>query len=757
MSDIIEETLHARYCQPGEKTWDDVCDRVARFISNNENEYKAFCDMMVRKIFVPNSPTLMNAGSPKGQLSACFVLPIEDSMEGIFDSVKNAALIHKTGGGTGFSFGRLRPEGSKVQTTNGVASGPISFMEVFNAATNVIKQGGKRRGANMGILPVWHPDIEKFITCKNEEGKLSNFNISVAITDNFMESAISDGNHYLEFDGEIFDTIKAKELLYKIAKQIMKNGEPGIIFIDTINKNNQVPGLEFIEACNPCGEQPLRPYESCNLGSINLSKFVCEVCGTKIVDYEKLSYTIKLAVKFLNNVIDKNCYPIPEIEEETKKTRKIGLGYMGFADMLIDMGIPYDSTKAIDLGNELMEFLTNQSVFYSHMIALDCDVFPAYEESIWASKQYKMYNATTTCIAPTGSIATLSGCSYGIEPIHSLIHTRYTMATGTKKGYHIVHPLFDEALKIYLADRYHHDNDWKCAYDEVIRHTKETGSIQDIDWLPQEFRDLFKTSLDISWKTHVAMQAAFQKSCHSAISKTINMPSTTTVDDIVNAICYAYHSGLKGFTCYVQGSREDEVLELGSKDTNETPIQTIEPVSKYITPQPRKNMLLGIQYSNLSGCGEIDTRINFYNGVPFEVWINNQGGCEANINAEARHISTQLRCNVDLDYIVKQCRKVKCNTATKSMKNGISDGKSCSDVIGQNLEKCCEDYKTLIKSEYKRIFENQSEIQEYKSEPIYINSKNILKNTCPDCNGELEFGEGCSGGTCPNCGWSGCL
>jgi len=861
MSDIVNEVLAARYFREGESSWEDVCRRVADYVGNTDDEREIYYDMMVNKDFVPNSPALMNAGTSIGQLSACFVLKVPDSMEGIFDAIKNAALIHKAAGGTGFSFGNLRPEGDKVNGTDGVASGPISFMKVFNAATDAVKQGSKRRGANMGVLPVWHPDIEKFITCKNTEGDLSNFNISVMIDNEFIKAVKDDSDYNLHFNGKVYKTVRAKELFDLIVDGISKTGEPGVLFYDYINDVNTCKHLGNIEATNPCligstliktvngdipikelvgkkvkvycvdinswqypiyeynafnirktrenaslvkivttkreiictpehkifvcdigyieaqnlmknwqlfnyskelemvdhveyldhtedvysmtvnkyhnyfandilvrncGEEPLLPYESCNLGSINLSNYI----DNDKLNTSKLINTIEQATEFLDKIIDLNKYPIEEIADASKKTRKIGLGYMGFHHMLMKMGIPYDSSDALYQARLVMGILNDMSVLTSRELAKELGTFPAYEGSQWFLQDIPMRNATTTCIAPTGSIATLSETSYGIEPVFSLVHKRYTWVDGEKKGYLMVDPVFEEKLDEYI-ETHCEFTQWDKKKQEVVNHAYETGTIQDITWLPVEFKSVFKTALDIDWKAHIDMQAAFQQYCHAAISKTINMPSGATKDDIRSAILYAYEKKCKGVTIYVTGSRNDIVMEL-KKESTSTPVTTL--TDERILPK-RPADLPATNSKRRSGCGKLIISVAEKDGKPYECIINNKGGCTAMNDALGQMISLAMRWNVPTWDIIKTLRNVTCPVAYKKFSEGKSDGKSCADVVGRVIESLIPD-KDL--------------------EPSPIPCKKEVKtksNICPECGEKMSMVEGCV--TCA-CGYSRC-
>ena len=514
-----------------------------------------FYKMMTSLEFLPNSPTLMNAGTELQQLSACFVLPVGDSMQEIFDAVKYAAIIHKTGGGTGFSFSHIRPQNDVVKTTGGIASGPISFMKVFDAATEVIKQGGKRRGANMGILRIDHPDIFDFITCKKKEGILTNFNISVGVTDKFMEAVIKGEDFPLvnPRDGKIVQKINAKQLFDLITLMAWETGDPGVVFIDRLNKDNPTPTLGDIESTNPCGEQPLLAFEACNLGSINLAKMV----KVGEIDYAKLEMVVKNAVHFLDNVIDMSKFPLKEIEIMVRGNRKIGLGVMGFADMLLQLNIPYNSDEAINIAEHIMRFISDKAREKSQQIAKERGPFPNFEISVFAKRgDPPQRNATLTTIAPTGTISIIANTSSGIEPIFAIAYIRNVMDNTELME---VNPYFEREAKRM------------GFYSETLmREIAKKGSIQDIEGIPEEIKRIFVTAHDIAPGWHVKMQAAFQKYVDNAVSKTVNLPHMATPEQVKEIYSLAYELGCKGVTIYRDGSKKAQVLNIGTVNKSET-------------------------------------------------------------------------------------------------------------------------------------------------------------------------------------------
>ncbi len=512
-----------------------------------ERTAEEFYEVMTSLLFLPNSPTLMNAGTELGQLSACFVLPIEDSMEGIFETLKHMALIHQSGGGTGFSFSRLRPKGDIVRTTSGIASGPVSFMTIYDAATDVVKQGGRRRGANMAILRVDHPDIIEFITAKSDPRALRNFNISVGVTDEFME-AVRSGSDYELINPRnrvVVKKLPARDVFGLIVAQAWKTGDPGLVFLDAINRANPTPKLGEIESTNPCGEVPLLPYESCNLGSINVGKLVRD----SAIDYESLRRLVYTGVHFLDNVIDVTKFPLEQVRTITKGNRKIGLGIMGFADMLIEMGVPYDSEQAVDIADQLMAFVLDEARKASVDLARKRGTFPNYELSIYPELGLRMRNATVTSVAPTGTISIVASCSSGIEPLFAIAYVREVLE-GTRLLE--VNPAFERMAKrrgIYSR--------------ELMLEIAKRGSVSDIEEIPEDMRRLFVTSMDIAPEWHVRMQAAFQRHCDNAVAKTVNLPREATPEDVRKIYLMAYELGCKGITVYRYGSKPDQVLYVG--------------------------------------------------------------------------------------------------------------------------------------------------------------------------------------------------
>ena len=642
--------LQERILQEGE-TSEDMARRVAKTVANGEPELEEnFFKFIDGLYFLPNSPCLMNAGTEIGQLCACFVISLEDSMESIFSAIKDMAMVQKSGGGTGFSFSKLRPAGDKVSSTGGVASGPVSFLRVFNAATEEIKQGGKRRGASLAVLRVDHPDIFEFIRCKRDTDKITNFNISVGVTDKFMQAVREDTYFNLvnPRNNEVTQTVRARELWDEIVENAWETGEPGVLFLDTINVDNPTPHLGRIEACNPCGEADLLPYEACVLGSINLSKFVTP---DKVVNYTALEKAVFLAVNFLDNVIDVSKFPLPEIEEITKANRKVGLGIMGWADMLYQLDIPYDSDRALTLASQVMSFINSKAIIASEKLAEKKGAFPNFSKSIYKDDRPRR-NAVVTSIAPTGTLASIAGTTHGIEPEYALVYTR-TILDGKK--FTVINSVFEEELKK------------RGLYSELLieKIKAKKGSIQNMRELPQDMREVFKVAHDIVPEYHVRMQAAFQEYTEQSISKTINLPENATMQDVANAYMLAWKSGCKGVTVYRDNARPQQVLS-----------------AKYV-PQERPEILDGRTHKFKTGCGSLYVTVNRdLAGDVHEVFTahsKNSGCVAALLNALARVTSIALRSGVAPEAIIKTMLGQNCGKCENIA--------SCADAVGLALQK----------------------------------------------------------------------
>lgn len=722
------------------ETIDGLFNRVASAVAkedltyNKDADIKAltaeFSDMMQNLEFLPNSPTLMNAGRPLGQLSACFVLPIEDSMEKIFEAVKNAALIHKSGGGTGFSFSRLRPNGSVVNSTGGVASGPISFMKVFNAATEAVKQGGTRRGANMGILRIDHPDILEFIDCKSNNNEITNFNISVGITEAFMEAVEKNEDYDLvdPSNGAVTGQLSASEVFGKIVEAAWRNGEPGIIFLDRLNRDNVVPNQGEIESTNPCGEQPLLPYESCNLGSINLSAMLKEGDDGLEIDYDKLKRVIKSSVHFLDNVIDANKYPLESIDFTTKQTRKIGLGVMGFADMLMLLGISYCSDRAVALAEDLMKFINETGHKASQELAKARGAFPLFDESIYKDGK-PLRNGTITTIAPTGTISMISNCSSGVEPIFAFVYIRNVM-DGTQLIE--VNPILRE--KLQSAGIYS---------DELMKKISEEGTIAHLEEIPKEIRDVFVCAHDVKPEYHAKMQAAFQKYTDNAVSKTVNFTEHATREDVRNVYLLAYKTGCKGVTIYRDKSRDGQVLNIGKVSGEQAG-----EVNTNIVPRPRPQVTKGVTERMKIGCGNLYVTVNYDEHGICEVFTSTgkAGGCPSQSEATARLASVALRSGISVAEVMDQLKGIRCPSTIRQ--SGMQCT-SCPDAIA----------KVIFKVQ--KMIEGESDISvpaptaEIKN-PLKAKEDFSIKNFkyCPECSAEVEHEGGCV--VCRNCGFSKC-
>ncbi|KPK41219.1 MAG: ribonucleotide-diphosphate reductase subunit alpha [Omnitrophica WOR_2 bacterium SM23_29] len=739
------------------ETPEELFRRVAHNIASADLAYDPNAD--VKKLedefyaiisnleFLPNSPTLMNAGRELQQLSACFVLPVEDSMESIFEAIKNTALIHRSGGGTGFSFSKLRPKNSMVKTTGGIASGPVSFMKVFDAATHAVKQGGTRRGANMGILRIDHPDILEFITCKESDKEITNFNISVALTEDFMKKVEHDEYYDLitPHTKKVVSQLRAREVFNTIVKMAWKNGEPGIIFIDRINKSNPTPKLGQIESTNPCGEQPLLPYESCNLGSMNLSKMVKRIDEKYQIDWEKLGKTIHLAVHFLDNVIDMNKFPLRQIEDMTEANRKIGLGVMGFAEMLIRLGIPYNSEEAIQTAEKVMSFILEEAKRQSQALAEKRGPFPNFENSVYAGGP-KLRNSTLTTIAPTGTLSIIANTASGIEPLFAISYYREVM---DKTKLVEVNKIFEEVSK------------QRGFYSEKLMETiAEKGGVHDIEEVPEDLRRVFVTAHDIVPIWHVRMQAAFQKYTDNAVSKTVNFTYETTPEDVREVYLLAYKMGCKGVTIYRDRSREEQVLYIARprgrsvEETNNNLDEEKESSKKEdvveeqekarTSPRPRPEVTRGTTTKILTGCGNLYVTINEdENGEPFEVFtqMGKAGGCAASqLEAIGRLVSLALRCGLEVRSVIEQLNGIRCPSPSWQKGGRIF---SCADAIAKVVER--------------RLLKKAKEEKEFKIEDTppanKLKAGNVV-GVCPDCGGALQHEEGCM--VCKACGYSKC-
>jgi len=733
--------------------------RVARFIAEVDRRYhadeadvdgtaRAFYGLMTQGRFEPNSPTLMNAGRPLGQLSACFVLPVEDALSngesGIYDTLTAMALIHQSGGGTGFSFSRLRPEGDMVRSSTGVASGPVSFMKLYDASTDVVKQGGTRRGANMGILRVDHPDIRHFITCKEDTSQVTNFNISVAVTDAFME-ALANGESYdlvHPGTGDVVDSESAKEIWDLVVHGAWATGEPGVFFIDRANYHNPVPQLGPYEATNPCGEQPLLPYDVCNLGSINVGAFVrpgkADGPATERLDWDGLRQAVHAAVHFLDNVIDANQFPLPAIEKRAKAIRRIGLGIMGWADLLVRLGVPYDTEQAVDLARELMGFVDEEARNASEALAAERGVFPEWERSIWGPDasaargpkgerirpQRKLRHCNLTTVAPTGTISMIANCSGGIEPLFAVAFMR------NQAGVKMPDVNADFVAQAKAGGWFSEDLMRRIA-DEGNIHMPEVGS---------EAQRVFVTSHDIAPEWHVRMQAAFQEHTDAAISKTTNFSNEASESDVRTIFELAYSLDCKGVTVYRDGARPAQVLSTGktTRPAGETaPSAAAAAAAMTRVKRSRPQVLNGRTVKMRSPLGELYVTINEdEDNKPFEVFCTvGKAGGAANADSEAigRLISLTLRHGIPIDEVRDQLRGISCDRAVGFGPNKVL---SAPDAIAQAIDR------------YLDARAGSNGHSRAKLEPD-------LLAVCPDCSsGQLAFEEGCM--KCHSCGYSAC-
>jgi ribonucleoside-diphosphate reductase alpha chain len=792
----------------------DMFWRVARVIASQDARYGAgereiqrtartFYELMASGQFEPNSPTLMNAGRPLGQLSACFVLPVPDRLDGIYETLKNMALIHQSGGGTGFGFSRLRPRGDVVKSTMGVASGPVSFMEVYDASTEAVKQGGTRRGANMGILRVDHPDILEFIDCKADKDKITNFNISVGVTDGFME-AVKKGEDYPLVNprtGEEVDRLDANRVFDKIIHGAWRNGEPGVFLMDEANRYNPVPHLGSYEATNPCGEQPLLPYDVCNLGSVNVGHYVRD--GE--VDWKALGDTVHRATHFLDNVIDANNYPLEEIDDLSKRIRRIGLGVMGWADMLIRLGIPYGSDESIELGREIMAFIDEQSKVESERLAEERGVFPEWVESIWGPDETcarngdgerirperRLRNCNLTTVAPTGTISIIAGCSGGIEPLYAVAFMRNQAGS-------LMPDVNDDFVRIAQEEGWY--------TEELMERIADEGHI-DFDEVPEHVREVFVTSHEVTPEEHIRMQAAFQESVDSAISKTCNFSEEASEEDVREIYLLAHSLGCKGVTVYRDGSRDEQVLSTGETarkvkeaagaleeiDDGELAgelagaferLEELERENEELQEERRRakrkiaelesgmvqrpmvrerpDALMGYTRKIESPLGTMYVTINEdQKGTPFEVFVNlGKAGGAAMADAEAigRLISLALRSGIPLRKVHKQLRGISSDRAV-----GFGDKKvlSTPDAVAQVLEQYMaekegEQQELPIREPGHAKASNGG--TQTAAEPVIerleAEAAREFLGACPDCGASLQFQEGCA--KCVACGYSEC-
>lgn len=749
---------------------EEMFERVARSIAEVDLEYGAtredvdllaeqFYELMGTGQFLPNSPTLMNAGTPMGQLSACFVLPVEDSMEGIFETVKQAAIIHKTGGGTGFSFSKLRPKGDIVKSTGGVASGPVSFMKVFNAATEAVKQGGRRRGANMGMLRIDHPDILEFITCKNDVSEITNFNISVSVTNDFMKRYLEGKDYPLinPRSGKAVRTLSTKEVFDKIVYQAWRNGEPGMIFIDRINETHTLRDLGEIEATNPCGEKPLLPYESCNLGSINVAYFykgrpwyLDEGRTAKFkevrdrIDWKALKRAVELSIHFLDNVVDANQYPLKEIRDITLANRKVGLGLMGFADLLYQLGIPYSSEESLKVAEKVMEFIQDAAHKKSLELGAKKGPFPNIKKSVF--KDTTRRNAVVTTIAPTGTISMIADTSPGIEPNFSLVYVKRVM----------------EGQSLLFVNKHLKEAAEELGFwsEELFERLSKSRSIKKFNEIPQHIRDIFETTFDISPEQHVRIQASFQKFVEDAVSKTINLPNKATTEDVAKSYLLAYELGCKGITVYRDGSRPTQVMDI-QKDKQK---ERQKPGSKI--PRPRPLVTKGKTYKTMTDLGSLYITINEDDQGPFEVFVHlGKSGSSSMAFTEAigRLISLAFRSGVSPRAVIKQLYGIKSSTPVRQ-----EDGQvvfSVPDAIAKVLEKHLAGGEQLSLKGIKSgggliapLFLPESDkanghaLKETEDEESAESLEMV--DICPECGGKLEFIEGCY--ICRDCGYSKC-
>lgn len=798
LTDNSKVVLEHRYLLKDEnneviETPNEMFIRVAKALAKPEKSYglddvgvkqieNLFYQSMASLEFLPNSPTLMNAGTGAGTLSACFVLPLTDSMEGIMKAAHDAAMVQKFGGGTGFSLSEIRPTGTPIATTHGKACGPIAVLKLLSSVSTLVTQGGKRDGANMAVMDVHHPNILDFIECKTIEGQIHNFNISVGASDEFME-AVKNGTEYSLYvksdpadensEKVVAGKLDAREVFGKIVHGAWLNGEPGMIFLDEVNRNSPVKHVGMITATNPCGEQPLLPNESCNLGSIDVAKFVKDSDGKVEIDWNKLSKTIRLTTRFLDNVIDGNKYAIPEIEEMNLGTRKLGLGVMGFADLLVKLGISYDSDEGVEIGRKIMAFFKEESDNESRDLAIERGPFPKWAGSDMEKRgEEPLRNACRLTVAPTGTISMIAGASSGIEPIFSLAYRKHNILEG-------------ETL-FYVDKNFENICRYENIYSEdLMEYLSDGGSLQDRLDVPDNVKNLFHTAADISPTYHVLMQSAFQESTDAGISKTINFPNEATIQDVENAYMLAWETKCKGITVYRSGSRQVEVLTSGHDTSNDKTREDLngevtneeldnilpeKSVNGYITPMDRPQELYGITSRVKTGRGNLYVTINMAGDKPFEIFTTHgkAGGNDAAMaEAVSRVSSLCLRSGLDPKEIIEQLRGI---TDIPAWDEG-NLVRSVPDALAMVLEKVVSNNSSSVINEatQKSMFSiNNSESQ---SSMITVDEKKkIVKDTisvsvpanaaasmqnCPECDvGNLAFEEGCQ--KCYSCGYSKC-
>ncbi|MFN8559010.1 MAG: vitamin B12-dependent ribonucleotide reductase [Dehalococcoidia bacterium] len=765
------------------ETPEGLFHRVASHLAQAERRYVAdaeqaaaveddFYRLMTRLDFLPNSPTLGNAGRPLGQLSACFVLPVPDSLEGIFETIKHAALVHQTGGGTGFAFSRLRPEGSIVRSSSGVASGPVSFMKVFDGATEAIKQGGTRRGANMGILAVDHPDIDTFVAMKADMTTLQNFNISVAVTEAFMR-AVEDGADYDLINpqtGEVVGKKNARALWDVLVANAWKNGDPGLIFIDRMNatRSNPVPALGPIESTNPCGEQPLYSYDSCNLGSINLAKFVTASRGRPAVDWGRLGEMIPLCVRFLDNVIDMNKYPLPQIEDVSRRIRRVGLGVMGWADLLYELRIPYDSEEALELAERVMNFIQERADAASMALAQERGVFPAWEESIYGPRAagpnsgMRLRNATRTTIAPTGTLSIIANCSGGIEPVFSLAFMRQHYLDPKNPTTPTKLTEVNEAFgAVARAEGFYSE--------ELMTFLAEGGHLADRPEVPEWVKRVYVTAHDIAPEWHVRTQAAFQRFTDNAVSKTINFPNSATVDEVERAYLLAYREGCKGITIYRDGSRELQVLSHQKPATVEEPAAVANQPALAL-PQRRRlaDERQSITHKFQVGEQEGYITVGLYDdGQPGEVFlrVSKQGSTVSGLMESLGQLtSIALQYGVPLEGLSSKMKNSRFEPSGMTTNRVIPTATSLVDYLFRWLERRFV-YGEASNGGGAAPYPNGAAGNGHANGKGEANANGgpyaylaVARDEsgvgCPECGSLLHYAEGCM--TCPSCFYTKC-